>query len=175
MGTTKHDRCDGCRARPGRLEADGRCEACWRSRITSERVPERTAAADDAGLPPWAFAVLANDSATLVRAHLIARPDLPSELLVHMADPSRAEARILRLAALHPQLGDHARQLVESDDIHTLRGVASNRSTPVDTLRLLSRHPDRTVHGPARRRALATRLDPAQRDRLPLGVRSLLA
>lgn len=175
MGTTKRRRCTGCRARSRRLEADDRCEACWRARVTSTRVPERTAAADDPLLPAWAFAVLAADPATLVRAHLIARTDLPAGLLAQLADPrGDTEPRLLRLAAVHPQLGDHARALVDTDDVPTLRGVANNVSTPAETLRLLARHPDSTVHGPARRRALAAQLDDGQRARLPLGVRALL-
>jgi hypothetical protein len=175
MGTTKRRRCTGCRSRSRRLEADDRCEACWRARVTSTRVPDRTAAADDPLLPAWAFPLLAVDPATLVRAHLIARTDLPAGLLAQLADPhGDTEPRLLRLAAVHPHLGDHARVLVDTDDVHTLRGVAHNRSTPADTLRSLALHPDSTVHGPARRRALAAQLDADQLARLPVGVRSLL-
>lgn len=169
------NRCTTC-GRRAPIEAGGRCEDCWRAAVGSRREADRADAARQADLPVWALAPLAADPSPLVRAEVAERDDLPGEIIATLADPATEPHRaVLRRIARHPRLRGHARRLIQTDDVFTLRHVAQNPGCPVEALRLLARHPDRLVHQRARARLVAAGLDDEQRRRLPVGLRHLLS
>ncbi|HEX6568932.1 MAG TPA: hypothetical protein VF015_07200 [Acidimicrobiales bacterium] len=170
----KTGRCATC-ARRAPLDAGGRCDRCWQAAVGSDRESDRTAAARRTDLPTWALATLAADRSPLVRAEIAERDDLPDRIIATLADPATQPHRaVLRRIARHPRLRAHARALIHTDDVFTLRHVAQNPTCPPDALALLARHPDRSVHERARARVVAAALDDEQRRRLPLGLRHLL-
>jgi hypothetical protein len=163
-----------CKRRVAR-EPSGRCDHCWRNAVGSRREPDRADAARSPDLPGWALATLAADRSSLVRAEIAVRDDLPDRLIAALANPAiETGSTVLRRIAKHPRLGEHARLLVQSDDLIVLRQVAQNPGTPLDTLKLLAEHPDQTVHLRARTRVMGAGLDEEQRHRLPVGLRHLL-
>jgi hypothetical protein len=168
------DRCATCRRRATR-GAGGRCDRCWQIAVGSTREVDRTEAARLVDLPPWVLATLATDRSPLVRAEVARRDDLPDRIIAALANPATEPARtVLRRIARHPRLFAHAHALIRTDDLFTLRHVAQNPTCPPETLALLARHPNQTVHRWARARVVGAALDVQQRHRLPVGLRHLL-
>jgi hypothetical protein len=167
-------RCATCRRRAATLDG-GRCARCWRGVVDGGDEADRAAAARAPGLPVWALAALAADRSALVRAEVAGRRDLPGELAARLADPRvEPDPAVLRRMAAHPAVGPWAQALAASRDVVALRRLAANPATPPDALALLAAHPDPSVHGRARARAVGASLDPAARRRLPVGLRRYL-
>jgi hypothetical protein len=128
-----------------------------------------------AGAPAPVVAALAADRSALVRAEVAARPDLPDDLVARLADPrSEGDATVLRRMAAHPRLGARAQGLAATGDVVVLRRLAANPGVPAEALAVLAGHPDPAVQRRARARLAGTRLTPAGRARLPVGLRRLL-